>query len=280
MIENAASRTALGVAYMRAAHQLLDGKPLLFPDPIALALLGPDAPDQIRDSLSRHQTPFWRGMRSHVCLRSRFAEDKLAEAVERGTSRYVLVGAGYDTFAFRQPDWARALKIVEVDHPATQAAKQEMLATAGIALPENLTFLAADFTREALPDMLARLKIQPGDGVYFSWLGVSMYLEQAAVDATLAAMADAARKVSVCLSFKQPTNGNITQDVQFAEAVASVGEPFLSLFTPKEMADKLAAHGFARQDFLTSEKARADYFTPPRRGIPAPHNTTIVLASK
>ncbi len=278
MIENAASRTALGVAYMRAAHQLLDGEPRLFPDPIALPLLGPDAAERIRDSLDRHQTPFWRGMRSHVCLRSRFAEDKLAEA--QGTNWYVLVGAGYDTFAFRQPDWARRVRIVEVDHPATQAAKQEMLRVAGIETPENLTFVAADFTCETLLDMLDPLQIAPDDSVYFSWLGVTMYLEPAAVDATLAAMAATARNVRICLSFKQPTNESISQDVRFAEAVASIGEPFLSLFTPEEMADKLAAHGFRAQEFLTADIARSRYFTPPRRGIPAPHHTTIVWASK
>ena len=77
MLEDQASKTALGVAYMRAAHQLLDPAPLLFEDPVALPLLGPDAEAAIRGVIDYHQSPYGRGLRSHVCLRSRFAEDRL-----------------------------------------------------------------------------------------------------------------------------------------------------------------------------------------------------------
>lgn len=278
MIENSASRTALATAYLRAAHQILDGAPLLFPDPVALPLLGPQAETQIRSTIERYQGPFGRGLRSHVCLRARFAEDRLAAS--RGTGWYVLVGAGFDTFALRQPDWARDLRIIEIDHPATQDAKRTMMASAGLSSPDNLTFVPADFTRQTLADILGRLEIPQDDGVYFSWLGVSMYLDAAAVDATLSAMAGVSRRVGLTLSFKQPLQEHIERDVQMAKVVAGLGEPFLSLFTPEEMAARLTAHGFARQEFLTRERARTDYFTPPHPGIPAPHNTTIAWASK
>ena len=71
--------------------------------------------------------------------------------------RYVLVGAGFDTFSLRQPEWAKGLRLLEVDHPATQAAKREMMARGGFAEPENLRFAATDFSRETLGDVLGRI---------------------------------------------------------------------------------------------------------------------------
>ncbi len=275
MKDQTASQTALGTAYCRAAHQILDPAPLLFPDPIAVPLLGPDAADRIRENIDRHQSPYGRGLRSHVCLRSRVAEDRLRAS---GATWYILVGAGFDTFAWRQPDWARSMRIVEVDHPATQAAKREMLASAGLETPGNLTFAAVDFSQESLGEVLARLGIGPEDSVYFSWLGVTMYLDEAAIDASLAAMVGAAKQVSLTLTFKTPDDS--PSDAAIAAFVASLGEAFVSHFTPDEMSLKLAQHGFAQQDFLTPEKALEAYFTPLRGGIPAPRRTSIVHAVK
>jgi methyltransferase (TIGR00027 family) len=276
MLEQQASKTALGVAYIRAAHQILDTAPLLFEDPVALPLLGPNAPEAIRTTIERYQSPYGRGLRSHVCLRSRFAEDMLRQS---GANRYVLVGAGFDTFALRQPDWAKGLRILEVDHPATQAAKCEMMARNGFTEPENVSFAATDFTRETLADVLGREDIGSSETVYFSWLGVTMYLTEAAIDASLAAMARVAAKAAVCLTFKQPDDGVVAGERAMADFVAALGEAFVSFFTPDQMADKLRQHGFGRQEFLTPERARADYFTPPRGGLPAPRKTGIVFAT-
>src|ERR1017187_1145531 len=140
MQDQTASKTALATAYIRAAHQLLDTQPLLLSDPVALRLLGPKAADTIRESLSRHQSPEGKALRAHVVLRSRFTEDRLEKAVARGVTRYILIGAGFDTFALRQPSWARALKIVELDHPATQSAKRDRIAKEGLLEPTNLVF--------------------------------------------------------------------------------------------------------------------------------------------
>lgn len=274
MLEDQASKTALGVAYIRAAHQVLDTAPLLFEDLVALPLLGRSAQANVRATLERHQSPYGRGLRSHVCLRSRFAEDRLRAA---GADRYVLVGAGFDTFALRQPDWARGLRILEVDHPATQSAKREMIAAAGFTLPENLAFAAADFSRESLADILGRQGIRAEETVFFSWLGVTMYLAEAAIDASLAAMAAVSDHAGVALTFKQPDDG--PGDKAMADFVAALGEAFVSFFTPDEMAAKLSAHGFLQQEFLTPERARADYFTPPRGDLPAPRRSGIVYAT-
>jgi len=280
MQDHQASRTALGVAYIRAAHQILDNHPLLFPDPVAVKLLGQDTADAIHGMIERHQRPFGCGFRSHICLRARFAEDMLAEEVKAGARWYVLVGAGFDTFAFRQPGWAKSLRIVEIDHPATQQAKRQMLAAADIALPENLRFATADFTRESLSDVLERLAIPPGEAVCFSWLGVTMYLPEETIGQSLDAMAAVSRRASVTLTFRQPPDPAFPDEKGISDLVASMGEPFISAFTTDAIATKLRERGFGKLDFLTPEKAEECYFTPPREGLPAPRRTTIVHASK
>src|SRR4051812_41397119 len=126
MTERNASATARGVAMLRAVHQIFDGLPPILDDPVIVRLFGfgTVSPEE-RD---RYESGPARGIRSHVVLRSRVAEDMLRDAGARGVGRYVLLGAGLDTFAYRQPEWARAIEIVEVDHPSSQAEKRQLLA--------------------------------------------------------------------------------------------------------------------------------------------------------
>jgi methyltransferase (TIGR00027 family) len=274
------SKTALGTAYMRAAHQLFDRAPRLFDDPAAVPILGKNAAAVIRGHAEQHRHPVWKTLRYHVCLRARVAEDGLAEAVARGIRRYVLVGAGFDTFALRQPEWASALAVVEIDHPATQAAKRDMMAAAGFAPPDNLTLAPVDFSRKTLGEALDELGIGREESVYFSWLGVSMYLTEDAVDATLQAMASFAPGSGVTLTFKQRPAPEDRRHAALADYAAGLGEAFVSYFTPEAMADKLTGSGFSSFDFLTPEKAAARYFAPPRRDLPLPAQTNIVRATK
>jgi len=247
---------------------------------VALKLLGPDTADAIHGMIERHQNPYGRGLRSHVCLRSRFAEDKLAEDVAAGARWYVLVGAGFDTFAFRQPSWARPLRIVEVDHPATQMAKRQMLAAADLVPPENLHFAAADFTRETLGEVLGRAGIPRDEAVYFSWLGVTMYLSEEAIGQSLDAMAAVSERASVTFTFRQPPDPAVPSEEKIADLVAAAGEPFVSAFTPEAIAEKLIERGLCNLDFLTPEKALERYYTPARDDLAAPRRTTIVHAAK
>lgn len=279
MQDHQASRTALAVAYIRAAHQILDRQPLLFADPLALKLLGQDSEDAIHGMIERHQNPYGRGLRSHVCLRSRVAEDHLCEQAKAGARWYILLGAGMDTFAYRQPGWARSLRIVEIDHPATQAAKRRMLEAADITPPGNLIFAPVDFSRDTLAQALGRLGIAPSDGVVFSWLGVTMYLTEETISRALQDMAQASSRVSVTLTFRQPPDPSYPGEMQIDDMVAALGEPFVSTFTPEAMAQVLTERGFRSLDFLTPEKAAARYYTPLHEGLPAPRRTTILCAS-
>ena len=143
MLDAKPSRTAQRVALRRAAHQLLD-EPRVFDDPLAAAIAGES------ERLSSAEQPYSRSLRAFIAVRSRYAEDQLARAVERWVRQYVVLGAGLDTFAYRNPLRSEGLHVFEVDHPATQEWKRSQLHEAGIAIPHDMTFAAVDFERGSI----------------------------------------------------------------------------------------------------------------------------------
>jgi methyltransferase (TIGR00027 family) len=143
MHENGASRTAIRAASRRAAHQILD-RPPVFEDPLALAVVGAEAAAR---AASEASSP---SLRAFMAARSRFAEDELARAVACGVCQYVVLGAGLDTFAYRNPHAALGLQVFEVDNPATQQWKRGRLRSAGIEIPAETVFVAVDFERQPL----------------------------------------------------------------------------------------------------------------------------------
>src|SRR5271155_888079 len=132
------SRTALRVALRRAAHQLYDAQPLVLDDPIAVPILGATYADELRRTPTRPDRPFSVGLRAFLVARSRYAEDTLARAVVQGVTQYVLLGAGLDTFAHRNP--YPHLRVFEVDHPTTQQWKRQLLANTTLPSPANLVY--------------------------------------------------------------------------------------------------------------------------------------------
>src|SRR5579863_130495 len=180
MQEGQFSRTAQKVAIRRAAHQLLDD-PRVLDDPLALRIIGAEAAAALRSS-PRENHDFSRAFRAFMAVRSRYAEDQIAQAVANGVNQCVVLGAGLDTFACRNPH--PELHVFEVDHPATQAWKREQLRAAGIAIPESLTFVPVDFERQVLADELRQADFRE-EPVFFSWLGVTPYLTHAAFTTTL-----------------------------------------------------------------------------------------------
>src|SRR6202162_2165714 len=148
MQEGKFSRTAQRVAIRRAAHQLLD-QPRVLDDPLALRIIGADAAEGLGTKPKEHHA-FSRAFRAFMAARSRYAEDELARAVAEGVRQYVVLGAGLDTFAYRNPH--PGLRVFEVDHPATQAWKREQLQAAGITIPPALTFVHIDFEQKTLGD--------------------------------------------------------------------------------------------------------------------------------
>src|ERR1700733_7229734 len=178
------SRTALRVALRRAAHQLYDARPLVLDDPIAVPILGDTYAEELRRTPTRPDRPFSVGLRAFLVARNRYAEDNLAHAVARGVAQYVLLGAGLDTFAHRNP--YPQLRVFEVDHPATQEWKRDLLRTSDLPKPANLTYPAVDFERESLPERLEATGFDSGASAFFAWLGVVPYLTLAAFRSTVA----------------------------------------------------------------------------------------------
>jgi methyltransferase (TIGR00027 family) len=149
------SRTAVNTAVWRAVHTLLDHEPKILADPFARGVAGFDTDEALLAAHDAHPASHVPGIRAPFAVRTRYAEDELAEAVGRGIGQYVILGAGLDSFAYRRPDLMRALDVYEVDHAATQAWKQARVAELGIATPPGLHHVPIDFERETLAQGLA-----------------------------------------------------------------------------------------------------------------------------
>jgi methyltransferase (TIGR00027 family) len=275
----AASKTAVYVGVLRAAHLVIDGEPPVLNDTVVARLFGGGVEAQIRADADQLQAPDTRGLRSNVVLRSRFAEDGLMAAVEEGVEQYVLLGAGLDTFAYRQPPWARGLTIIEVDHPASQAGKRAALAAAGIEIPPNVRFADVDFERETLSHGLARCGVDTAKRTFFSWLGVMQYLTRDAIEATLRTVLSFPRRSALVSTFVQPNADPSAPAARLAEGSASAGEPWISYFTPEELEAMLRSLGFSDAAFLSREEAERRYYANRTDGFVPPLRVSIVTAT-
>jgi methyltransferase (TIGR00027 family) len=254
-----ASRTAVGVALRRAVHQLRD-VPVVFDDPVAAAILGETYAARLRTDAEERDNAFSVAFRAFLVARSRYAEDNLRTAVASGVRQYVLLGAGLDTFAYRNP--FPQLRVFEVDHPATQAWKRDLLARSGIAIPANLSFTPVDFETQLLAAQLEGAGFDAAAPAYFAWLGVVPYLTLQAFRATLEFIAARPGGSGVTMDYGQPRSAlslleRIAQD-RLAARVRQTGEPFQLFFTAEEMTRELA--GFTRVEDLGREEINARYF--------------------
>lgn len=250
------------VAMRRAAHQIFDD-PRVFDDPIAIPILGPGAEERLR-SESRFLNRLGRSVRASMAARSRYAEDQLARAVERGTKQYVILGAGLDTFAYRNPHAQRDVRVFEVDHPATQAWKRERLAAAGIAIPASVTFAPVDFEHQTLQDRLRQAGFDVKKPAFFSWLGVTMYLARDTVMGTLGFIASCAPGGGVAFDYMVPREslkwtGRLVHGA-VSRRVAKAGEPFRTFFAEHELRAELGGLGFHDIENLEAAGVNERYF--------------------
>jgi methyltransferase (TIGR00027 family) len=261
MEEARPSRTALRVALRRAAHQLYDAPPLVLDDPIAVPILGEAYAEELHRTPTRPDRPFSVSLRAFLVARSRYAEDNLARAVSSGVTQYVLLGAGLDTFAHRNP--YPHLRVFEVDHLATQRWKRELLETGGLPAPKNLTYVPVDFERQSLPDQLHSAGFNQLHPTLFAWLGVVPYLTLEAFRSTINFIAAQPPGTGVVLDYSQPRSAlpfveKLAHD-SLAARVQLAGEPFQLFFTPSQIAAELTA--FSTVEDLGSAEINARYFT-------------------
>ena len=262
-----ASKTALRVALRRAVHQVLDD-PCVLNDPIAVPLLG----SRFTFDPAREKHPVSRAFRAFMAVRSRYAEDRLAASVAEGVTQYVILGAGLDTFAFRNP--FPHLRVFEVDFPATQAWKLELLAEAALAKPAGLTFVPLDFEHKTLAEGLAGAGFDAAQPAAFGWLGVVPYLTLAAFRATLETISGLPAGTSVSFDYGlSPHSMSVFHRMALhalARRVAAAGEPFRLLFTPQELDAEFIRAGFRRYEQLDSAALNELYFAGRSDGLKLP----------
>jgi len=255
------SRTARGAALHRAAHQLLE-TPHVLDDPFALPILGAQSARWLEANLDQYRGPGARGMRAFIVMRSRFAEDELGRAVAAGVRQYVVLGAGLDTFGYRNPH--AGLRVFEVDHPSTQAWKRARLAEQGIGVPQSLTFAPIDFETQTLAGGLEAAGFRADRPAFFSWLGVVVYLSESAVKGTLQYIAARPAGSQVVFDFAPPsemiTEAEKTSRATRSERVARAGEPWISYFDPMALAAQMKGGGYASAAVLGAGELNERYF--------------------
>jgi len=254
---------------MRALHQAIDEDPKILLDPIAPRLIGAEEDRRWMAPLLEH--PFAKGWRAGFALRARYAEDCLAASVRRGVTQYVILGAGLDTFAYRQPPWGSLLRIFELDQGMTQRWKRHKLQAAGIGTPSNVTFVPIDFERVSVGSGLMAAGFAFEAKTLCSWMGVTQYLSPSALDATLQFGLGLPRESEIVFSFVVPqeaVSGVEADALQVAaRQAAEAGEPWLTRLRAEDLVAKLRAMGFSQVIPLTPEEARERYFSDRRDGL-------------
>ena len=247
----APSVSALTAAAARAAHLIVDEQPLIFSDSLAATLLGDRAGELLAYHRMNGSHDVLVGARTTVTTRSRYTEDRLDEAVRRGVTQYVILGAGLDSFAYRSP-LARRVRVIEVDHPGTQRWKRGRLTASGLVPEGDVRFAEADLETGSLARSLGRRLAGAGFDfsrpALISWLGVTMYLTVPAIAATLAVLGRCAPGTELIVDYAVPDDLQDDRGREYARLVAPAlaerGEPWLTFLPPAQMSALLNEHGF------------------------------------
>jgi methyltransferase (TIGR00027 family) len=275
------SRTALGAARHRAAHQLLE-QGFIFTDPLAVRILGENPQSIIDDA---QQNDAGRRMRIFIAARTRLAEDWLAAAITGGVTQLVVLGAGLDTYAYRG-GYQDTLRIFEIDHPATQAWKRQRLIEAAIPIPPSLTYAPIDFERETLADGLHAAGFDTTQPTFFTWLGVVPYLTPDAFWSTLRFISRVPNRAHVVFDYSDPPD-SLSPEMRAvyeerAARVAALGEPWVNHFEAETLHPQLKDAGFRTIEDFGPREIAARFFPQRAASMPAKgghilHAATVVI---
>lgn len=278
-MDNKASITALMSSFGRAFHAENEDHPV-FADHLAKELMTADEYAAVQEYVlggaqffepeidPAKQEPkelLRRLVNVHIApsplCRAACTEKALKAAVLTGTKQYVILGAGLDTFAFREPDFLSKYKVFEVDHPLTQADKLERITLAGWTVPDNLTFVPVDFTKDSLAERLIAAGFDSSAKSFFSWLGVTYYLSAEAIDKTLSELSSLCADGSTLVfdypdeNFFDAPDKRVRNTIMMAKAG---GEPMQSAFSYGELEKLLETHGFLIYELLTPDDIQKD----------------------
>lgn len=270
------SRTADAAAAVRALHRL-SGPPIIFDDPFALDLTSAGW-----RRICRSRFLCWlfvekimgglRPVAGQVLSRARYAEDCLEEAMAAGIEQYVIIGAGLDSFALRRTDLSSRLAVFELDHPDTQRAKRNRVASLGHELPGRLEFVPIDFEKESVDTALARSSFSSEKRAFFSWLGTVPYLSEEAVFSVLGTVSSLASSGSE-LVFDYAVPSDLLDDAdrrtvaRLRRFTARRGEPIVSFFDPAVLAERVSRLDYRVLDNLTPAEQNRRYFSDRSDGL-------------
>lgn len=257
------SRTAIGAAAARAAHLYMHETARIHVDDFAQRLIGDPERNQLLEGLRQWNTPSPARVCAYFALRHRFAEDQLEQALERGVRQLIMLGAGLDSLALRRPALAREVRLVEVDHPDSQRWKLSRLEELGLETP-FVIYVPVDFGTESLEARLADSGVRLDQPTFFSWLGVTQYIDRTACDATLELIAGRPRGSEVVFDFIVSNELLAPLERAFSDAASGSsavrGEPWLTYFDPSELEDQLSHLGFEKIQRLTPQLAASRYY--------------------
>lgn len=281
-MNNQTSITALMSAFGRAYHVEHTNQPI-FADRKARELMtdeeygmiasyilgGMDffAPDK-KDSFANKEEALMYLVNTQIAptplARAAFCEEALKTAMRTGTEQYVILGAGMDTFAFREPDFLKNYDVYEVDHPLTQENKKSRISRAGWTVPEKLHFVPVDFTKDDLGEKLLSAGFSPNKKTFFSWLGVSMYLERDSIEDMLQKIA-ALTEDGSSLVFDYADAGLFHSDVKRVQNMLAMakagGEEMKSCFDQISLERMLSEHGFLVYEHMNCNEIQKRYFS-------------------
>lgn len=275
------SATAAGACMLRAAHLLVDDEPKITTDPWAVFFL-----DERRRGLAANRelmtTDITRASRSSVTARARVTEEALDEFVAAGGTQYVILGAGFDSFALRRGDLADRLTVYEVDHPATQRIKRARLAEGGAPEPPHVRFVPVDFEHQNAEAELHAAGWRRDIPTFFSWLGVVMYLTDTATFSTLEFVSSCPRGSRIAIQYATigPTVAATDLDIRgrASAGVAAQGEPWINFYEPDVLERRMYAAGYAEVRHVMAEEMSDRFFTGRKDGLWWPTTQGIVIA--
>ena len=284
MIEGRPSDTALHTAAARAAHRLFDPEPHLLEDVKAAELLGADGAALIESY--RDGGPWVLGEnRIFIPLRARYAEDRLREAYLNGARQYVVLGAGLDSFTFRQPALLGELEIFEVDHPSTQDWKTARIDSLGWSVPDNVQFVPCNFETTSVSGALRDAGFNPALRTVVSWMGVVYYLDKQTVATSLADLGTIlADESEVVMDYMRPWHELSTRYLELRETMASylkgMGEPHVNRYARDEMVRVITDAGFSHALTVNRQELYDRYLEPLKTKIPLSERFGLAVATK
>ncbi|HPG27186.1 MAG TPA: SAM-dependent methyltransferase [Myxococcota bacterium] len=267
--------TAEGAVMGRAAHALHAEDPVL-DDHWAIHLLGEasraqvTSPDYLALSIERAGFDASRILAIGVGA-LRYAEDEVERCVARGVGQYVILGAGFDTFALRRADLVDRLVVFEVDHPDVQALKRSRIEAAAETPASLPRFVPVDFETTTLEAGLSAAGFDPDREAIFSFMNTTPYLTEEAIEATLSEIARLAAPGSrIVLNYGAEVPLSAEQ-VEYLETLQSnvraSGEPWRSRFRPEAFEALLERVGFVLIEHATEADLFERYFAGRRDGF-------------